>query len=105
MRQPFLYKGFQTGILRQVYLMSCCFSIRTENCSGLEPLYKNKRTDLEDRSVQKDTVFGLFEKGEIISNTEIKKVLYFKIKKKSATYVFSISKYFLNMIKNTYFDF
>lgn len=43
MRQPFLYKGFQTDILRQVYLMSCCFSTRTGNFSGLEPLYKNNR--------------------------------------------------------------
>lgn len=98
-QRAFLYQGFQMGLLRQVYCRSCCFSMSAENCPGLEPLYKNKLTDLQYQSFTKESLFRFFEKEDIISNAEVKKIMYFKMKENSGSCELRISKYLINRIK------
>ncbi|GAA5798473.1 hypothetical protein HPULCUR_003877 [Helicostylum pulchrum] len=74
-QEPFSYKAFQVGVLYHVYSENYGFGFNGQS-DRIHYKFKNKISDSKITSINEETVFPLFKKGNRINNTQIKRVFY-----------------------------
>lgn len=68
-QRPFLYKEFQVGALNHVYSYNYGFGFRVDNYNE-DFAYKSERPDTKIMSVNEETIFLLFKKGDKIGDCQ-----------------------------------
>ncbi|KAI8067290.1 hypothetical protein BDF21DRAFT_112361 [Thamnidium elegans] len=74
-QEPCSYKGFQVGVLRQVYSEN--FGFGFENSSDDPPVVlKSNREDTNTILIDDERVFPLFKRGDKINESQLNRVFY-----------------------------
>ncbi|GAA5808560.1 hypothetical protein MFLAVUS_001951 [Mucor flavus] len=72
-QEPFSYKAFEVGVLYHAYSENYGFGFKNMD-DDTSYMFKNKISDSKITSIDKETVFPLFKKGNKINSTQIKRV-------------------------------
>ncbi|KAI9261374.1 hypothetical protein EDC94DRAFT_648773 [Helicostylum pulchrum] len=77
-KEPFSYRAFKVGVLYHVYSENYGFGFDTEG-GDISYIFKNK-IDSKIISINEETAFPLFKKGNRIKSTQIKRLFYLSSK-------------------------
>ncbi|KAI8047202.1 hypothetical protein BDF21DRAFT_457392 [Thamnidium elegans] len=88
-QEPCSYKGFQVGVLRQVYSEN--FGFGFENSSDDTPVVlKNNREDRNTILIDDENLFPLFKKGDKMNESQLNRVFYLNTNQKYASSLYCL---------------
>ncbi|KAG2233241.1 hypothetical protein INT48_001690 [Thamnidium elegans] len=78
-QEPCSYKGFQVGVLRQVYSENFGFGFEDAS-NGPPAVLKSNREDMNTVLIDDEKVFPLFKKGDKINESQLNRIFYLNMK-------------------------
>ncbi|KAG2233262.1 hypothetical protein INT48_001711 [Thamnidium elegans] len=91
-QEPCSYKGFQVGVLRQVYSEN--FGFGFENSSDDTPVVlKNNREDRNTILIDDENLFPLFKKGDKMNESQLNRVFYLNMNQEEDSTILRLCRF------------
>ncbi|KAG2229453.1 hypothetical protein INT48_007840 [Thamnidium elegans] len=101
--KPCSYKGFQVGVLRQVYSENFGFGFKDSSYSPPIVL-KSNREDTNTILIDDEKVFPLFKKGDKMNESRLNRVFYLNTNQEKVRFLFSLRFFKLKPVASLRFD-
>ncbi|KAI8047277.1 hypothetical protein BDF21DRAFT_210688 [Thamnidium elegans] len=102
-QEPCSYKGFQMGVLRQVYSENFGFGFEN-SLDDIPAVLKNNREDRNTILIDDKKVFPLFKKGDKMNESQLNRVFYLNMKQEHVGSFFGLCFFKLKPVASLRFD-